>query len=92
VCPDHAAVGKAFEHHIPNARLRPTAELPPERVPVTELGRQITPRRAGPVDPENALQDASVIAWRPAAPLTGRRQKRLENRPFLIRHQTANHS
>ena len=86
-----AAVGEALQHHVPNAGLAPAAELPPGRVPIAELGGQITPRRAGAGDPEDGVQNAAVIAGRAAALRAGRGHERFEQASLFIGHQAPGH-
>lgn len=86
-----AAIGERLQHNVPYTGKAPAAELPPHRVPVAELFRQIAPWRAGAGDPENAVQHAAMVVRRPPAACRGHRQERREDRPFIVCHQTADH-
>ena len=53
---------------------------------------QITPLRACPCDPENAIQNKAVIRRRATALAARCYDKRLKERPLFVRHQTSNHN
>jgi hypothetical protein len=55
----------------------------PDRLPRTELGRQITPRDPGPEPVDDPLQDLPVIPKRPMTPMPDRHQ-RLDLGPLSI--------
>jgi hypothetical protein len=55
------------EHRRISAVLRPAPMPFPHRLPRPELHRHITPRRPGPIPPDDALQRPPVIVPRPAA-------------------------
>lgn len=78
VCPDDRAVdhlqhvrvattvGKGAQHRVEAPQQRPAAELPPHRVPLAEIHRQIPPSRPGPGHPEYAFQHSPMrVAGRP---------------------------
>ncbi len=83
-----AAFSQRFQHQVPQPTSRPTAELLVHGVRVTQRIRQVMPRRAGPSDPENPVQRATVVAWRTAV---RRHHEWLEERPLLIRQQATQH-
>lgn len=85
-----AAVGERLQQHVPDAGGGPAPELAVDRVPLPEFLGQVTPRRAGSGDPEDAVQRAPVVLrWAAAA---GRllRQERGEDRPLRIRQTIPN--
>jgi len=49
---------------------------------------QIAPGNAGPRDPENPIQNKSMIPRTPPAARTALDHERLKTRPFLVAHQT----
>ena len=84
-----AAIGQGFQHHVPQSGRGPAPELAEHRVPVAELGWQVTPRRAGTRDPEDGVQHPPVVAGRPAAERAGRHHEGFEKGPLLVRQQPA---
>ncbi len=60
---------------------RSSCKPAPHSVPFAEARGQIAPGRAGPGDPEDALQDLPVVDRRAAGAPADRRQKRREQRP-----------
>lgn len=85
-----ALFAQGLEHQLEDADLRPTAELLVDRVPLIEMLVQIPPGRAGPGDPEYPVENLPVIFGRPPTLAARRHYERLEKRPFLIQHQSAN--
>ena len=79
---------KRLQDGVPNPGLRPAAELPPDGVPIAELRRQVTPRRASAHDPEDRVEDLAMVA-RPTTAF--RDQKGSKNLPLGVRHEIANH-
>jgi hypothetical protein len=78
-----SAIGDGFEKHVPHARNRPPEKLAIDRAPFAKLLWQIAPRRPGPGDPENPVEDIPVVLGR-SSPLTSRDQHLFEKGPFLI--------
>jgi hypothetical protein len=62
--------------------------LPKDRIPVAELLRQVAPRRASSHQPKDRVEHTTMVARRPTAAAD---QERLEIRPLIVRHQSANH-
>ena len=56
---------------VPDPVRRETAVALPNRLPWTELVRQVPPCDSGPVPVSNALDDLSVVPERAAAPAIG---------------------
>ena len=50
-----------LEHPEPGALTRPAIESPPHRVPVAEAFGEVAPRRAGLGDPEDGIDEESVV-------------------------------
>ena len=72
------------EKAVPEARLAPTVEPAGDRTDWSVAFRQVAPRRTGADDPENAVDDASVVGgWPPSLRLLGRQQG-LDFRPLFI--------
>src|SRR5204863_4831115 len=73
---------------IPQAAVGPPTELTKDRIPVAKFLRQIAPRRAGSHQPKHRVEHAAMIArWSATTPY----QERLEIRPLIVGHQSANH-
>lgn len=85
-----AGLVQRLQHHLPGPRQRPAPELPIDRVPLAEMAVQVTPGRACPSDPEHSVQHPSVITRTPPPSRPLLDNERLEERPFLVRHQTTN--
>ena len=81
---------QGVDHQFEQAGFRPTAELLVDRVPRAEMLVEIAPRRTGPRDPEDAVENLPVILRRPPTLAAPYDNQRFEKRPFLIRHQPAN--
>ena len=82
-CVDHhmfkvGIVGQGLEKTLPNAFTRPSSEAHVDAVPITELGRQIAPRRARSQNPQHAIHKQPIV---PACPPFV---------AFLARHQLLN--
>lgn len=78
------------QQHVPHPTLGPAPELPVDRVPFAKVVVQVTPGRPRPRDPEHPVQHQPVIPGPTTAPRTALDHERREERPLLIRHQTAN--
>ena len=52
---DQPALVQGLQYPFPEPGLRPTPELTIDRRPLAELFGQVTPRRPGTRDPENAI-------------------------------------
>jgi len=87
-----AAIRQPLQQDVPRTRLTPAAELPPDRIPVAECLRQVAPWYASAADPENTIQHPPMVGWRAPATQRGGGNERLDDRPFLVCHQTAKHS
>ena len=87
------AVGlvQGLQHQLPQARERPSSELAMDREPSAELRRKVAPGRTGPGNPEHAVQHAPVILRRAAPLRAGLDHEGLEEGPFLVAHQSADH-
>src|SRR5271163_1653678 len=81
------AVGQRLQHDVPYAGETPTAVLPPDRIPVAELLRKVTPRCTGATDPKNPVEHPAMVSWRTSAMRRGSCEERLDDFPLLIRHQ-----
>jgi hypothetical protein len=81
------AAGERLEDHIPDTAVGPASELPKDRIPVSELLRQIAPRRTGSHQPKHCVEYAAMIG-RGATTVMG--QKRFETLPLFVGHQSAN--
>ena len=77
-----------FQENIPQARQRPAPELAVDRRPFSKDLRQIPPLGAGAGDPEDPVQHTSVVPGRAPAAWAPDHHEGLEERPFLIPHQS----
>ena len=80
-----AAVGKRLEHQVPKPAQRPASELAVNGVPIAKLLGQVTPRRAGPRDPEHRIKRPAMIPWRAASQGAGLYHEGLKTLPFRVR-------
>jgi len=84
----HSTSSEPLQDHIPDAAVGPPSKLPKDRIPVAELLRQIAPRRASSHQPKDRVEHMTMVARRSTAAAY---QERLEIRPLIVRHQSANH-
>ena len=84
----HSTSSEPLQDHIPDAAVGPPSKLPKDRIPVAELLRQVAPRRASSHQPKDRVEHTTMVARRPTAAAY---QERLEIRPLIVRHQSANH-
>lgn len=89
--PARVALVESFEDDVPDPRKCPAPELPIDPGPFGKARVEVTPGSACAGDPEDRIEDRSMILRTPAAPRALAHQKRREDRPLLIRHQTTNH-
>src|SRR3954454_7216912 len=61
------AVHESGQDHVPDARLGPASVLSKHRVPVAELVGQVPPRRTGPRNPKDCVQNPAVVSRRTPA-------------------------
>ena len=87
-----AAIIEGLQHHVPDTRQCPAPELPINRRPLAKMGIQVAPRRPGAGDPENAVQHQTMVFWPPATTWPRLNHEGREERPPLVRHQTAHQS
>jgi hypothetical protein len=84
----HSAASECLQDHIPQAAVGPPTELTKDLIPVAKFLRQIAPGRAGSHQPKHRVEHAAMIArWSATTPY----QERLEIRPLIVGHQSANH-
>ena len=86
-----AAIRQRLQQQVPDTGFTPAAKLPPNRIPVAQLRRQVAPRRTGPQDPEYPVQGAAMILRWASASGGWSGQERRENRPVCVRHQASDH-
>jgi hypothetical protein len=87
-----AAVVEGFEQQLPQAGQRPAPELAINRRPFAEMLVQVAPGNARPRNPENPIQNKAMIPRSSPAARTALDHEWLETRPFLVTHQTPDHS
>ena len=83
---------KCFEDALPNATSVPAVEASEDGVPRAEAFRQIPPRRACSVFPENRFNDRSIRLTRPPHPALLTRQQWLQLCPHSIRQEGSRHA
>jgi len=100
VCPDDSAVDhlqaglaaatvvEGFEQHFPQTRQRPAPELPVNRRPFAEMLMQIAPGNARPCDPENPIQNKTMVPRTTPTARTTLDHEGLKTGPFLVAHQS----
>src|SRR3982074_1129644 len=84
----HSTSSERLQDHIPDTAVGPASKLPKDRIPVAELLRQVAPRRASSHQPKDRVEHMTMVARRSTAATY---QERLEIRPLIVRHQSANH-
>jgi hypothetical protein len=67
----------------------PACKPAPHSVPIAKAFRQVAPGRAGPGDPEDALQDLPIVDRRAACTPALRRQERREQRPRRVVYEVS---
>ena len=96
MCPDDSAIdhldggvsatiSERFEHQVPKPAQRPASELAVNRVPIAKFRGQVTPRRAGPRDPEHRIKRPAMVPWRAASQGAGLNDEGLKIPPFRVR-------
>jgi hypothetical protein len=85
------AVVKRFEQQLPKAGQRPAPELAINRRPFAKMLMQVAPGNTRPRDPENPIQNKTMIPRSPPAACTPFDYKGLKTGPFLVAHQTSDH-
>ena len=83
------ALVECGEDQLPQPCQGPAPELTVNREPFAELFRQITLRRAGARDPEDAIQHQPVIRRGPPATAPYCSDECLEEHPLVVRHQVS---
>jgi hypothetical protein len=83
-----ATVVEGFEEKLPQAGQRPAPELAINRRPFAEMLVQVAPGNTCSRNPENAIQNKTMIPRTPPAARTALNHERLKTRPFLVAHQT----
>jgi hypothetical protein len=97
MCPDNGAVdhvgasipldhlGQRFEHRLEHAGLDPSPIAPENAVPLAVFVRQMPPLRSRARHPHHAFKIPSIVLSGAASAPSFSRQKRTDQRPFLIR-------
>ena len=83
-----AAVVEGFEQNLPQTRQRPAPELAVNRRPLTEMLMQVTPGDTRSRNPENPIQNKTMIPRTPPTARTAFDHEGLKAGPFLVTHQT----
>ena len=84
-------LGQRREHPRPHARIGPPRKAPEDRVPETELLGQIPPRTPRPGNPQDGLDEATVIRSAAAPVSYLARQHLLDPRPLIISQPHSRH-
>src|SRR5690606_5354577 len=74
---------------LPQPGKGPTAELPVDRGPLAELFGQVAPRRTSPCDPENAIQNKTMVRRLAPVRMPDGSDEALKESPFVVGHQVA---
>ena len=86
------AIVERFEQQLPQAGQCPAPELSINRRPFAEMFMQIAPGSAGARNPENPIQNKAMIPRTTTAARASLDHEWLKTRPFLVAHQTPDHS
>ena len=81
-------VVECFEQQLPQARQRPAPELAVNRRPFAEMFVQVAPGNTSARNPENPIQNKTMISRATTTARTALDHERLKTRPFLVTHQT----
>jgi hypothetical protein len=86
---DQPARVQSLQNLLPQSRQGPSADLTIDARPLAELLGKVTPRRTRPRDPENAIQNKTMVLG--FAPVRGAdaQDEAFVKRPFLVRHQVS---
>ena len=87
-----AAVVEGFEQQLPQAGQRPATELAVNRRPFAEMLVKVAPCNARSRNPENPIQNKAMVPRTTPAPRTALDHERLKTSPFLVAHQSPDHS
>ena len=74
---------------LPQPGKGPAAELAVDRGPLAELFGQVAPRRAGSCDPENTIQNNTMIRRFPPIRVSDATNEALEEGPLIVGYQVA---
>ncbi len=74
-----------LQDQLPETAERPSSKLPIDTRPLTELFREIPPRRTGAGNPEKTIKNSAVVGG--FAPIRGadRQDERFKERPLIRR-------
>jgi len=86
---DTLGVVQRLQQQVPKPRKAPAPELAVDRRPLAEVIRQVAPRRPGPRDPENPIQNKAMILRGAAPPRSSLDHKGRKERPLLVAHQSS---
>lgn len=82
-------VVQSIQDVFPQSGKGPAAELPVDRRPLSELFGQVTPWCAGPCDPENSIQNKTMIGWLAPVRVTNSIDEPLEKSPLIVGYKVA---
>jgi hypothetical protein len=82
------AVVEGLKQQLPQTRQRPAPELAINRRPFAEMLMQVAPRDTRSRNPENPIQNKTVVPRPSPAPGATLNHKRLKTGPFFVAHQT----
>jgi hypothetical protein len=97
MCPDNSAVDhvsasipidhlrQRFEHRLEYTSLDPSSVTPEDAVPLAIVIRQVSPLRSRARHPHHTFKITPVVLRRAASAPSFSRQKRADQRPFLVR-------
>ena len=97
MCPDNGAVdhvgasipfdefGQSFEHRLEHAGSDPSSVTAEDAVPLAVFVRQMPPLRSRARHPHHAFKIPSIVLSGAASAPSFSRQKRTDQRPFLVR-------
>ena len=80
-----AKLHKRFQHGVPDALFCPSPEPDIDRVPLTVSFMHVAPRATDPQHMQHAVEKTAIVLGRTRPPPSFGRQKRFDDRPFLVR-------
>jgi len=82
---------QCFKNPLPDPAFGPAVEAHVDAIPLAELGRQKTPRRSAPYDPQNGIDKQPVVISRATTVAYFPRNQRRDQLPLRVAQFPANH-
>lgn len=83
------SVVQRIQDILPQSRQSPAAELTVDRGPLAKLFGQITPWRTSPCDPENSIENKTMVRRFPPVSVPDGTNEALQEGPLIVGYQVA---